>query len=121
MTFCTFETTNLIPAGTIVKKDGGSVLPNDNAVDSILVGVVTRSYSNDDSSQNFTEVHLGGGVTFAKLSSAWDGTFNRLIVNNDGVEASTSANEYHGYLIPELPSTPKVAGDIVAIYWRGAM
>jgi hypothetical protein len=121
MTFCTFQTNTLIAVGSIVKKDDASILPNDNQTGSILVGVVTRSYSNEDNTQHFAEVHLGGGVAFAKLSSAWDGTFSPLIVNNDGVEASTSANQYHGYLMPDLPPVAKQAGDLVPIYWRGAI
>lgn len=121
MTFCTFKTSTLIPVGSIVKKDNDSILLNDNQVDSILVGVVTKSYSNEDDTEHYAEVHIGGGVTFAKLSNAWDGTFNRLIVNNDGVEPSANASKYHGYLIPQLPPVAKGAGDIVAIYWRGAM
>lgn len=119
MTFCTFNTQTLIPAGTIVKKANSSVVANDGAADAVLVGVVIRSYSNEENTENFAEIHLGGGVTFAKLSSDWDGTFNLLSVNGDGVQSSTSG-EYHGYLIPELPPVSKNAGDIVPVYWRGA-
>lgn len=119
MTFCTFQTTTLIQKGTVVKKNNTSVTPNDNASNSVLVGIVIRSYSNEENTKYFAQVHLGGGLTYAKLGISWDGTFNAIRVNGDAIEPAVNG-DYHGYLIPELPPIAKVAGDLVPIYWRGA-
>jgi hypothetical protein len=118
--FCTFQTSTLIPSGTVVKKSGSSVVAHDNAAGAILVGVVIESYTNEDNQLMYAEVHMGGGYTEAKLSSNWDGTFSYLTINNDGVQPTTDSGNLHGYLMPEIIPVPKVTGDIVPIYWRGA-
>ena len=118
--FCTFQTSTLIPSGTVVKKSGSSVIAHDNAADSILVGVVIESYTDEETSLMYAQIHMGGGYTEAKLAGDWDGTFSYLTINNDGVQPTTNSNDLHGYLMPQIVPVPKVIGDIVPIYWRGA-
>ena len=119
--FCTFQTSTLIPVGTIVKKSGASVVANDNAVNSILAGVVVESYTNEDNTAFYASVHVGGGYAEAKLMSDWDGTFSYLTISADGVEPTVDSTALHGYLImPSVVPVPKLAGDLVPIYWRGA-
>lgn len=120
MTFCTFETTNLIQAGSIVKKNGASVTLYDNASDAVLVGVVTRSYSNEENTKYYAEVHIGGGYTQALLGADWNGTFSYLTILNNTVIPTNDTTNIHGYLINDITPLPRVVGDLVAIYWRGA-
>jgi hypothetical protein len=120
MTFCTYETTGLIEVGSIVKKNGSSVVLYDNASDAVLVGVVTRSYSNEESTQYYAEVHIGGGYTEAILGGSWDGTFNYLTILNNTVIPTNDTTNIHGYLINDIIPVPRTAGDLVPIYWRGA-
>jgi len=53
--------------------------------------------------------------------SDWDGYWTPITVFNDGIKPANSNDQYHGYLIPNLPVTPKNSGDLVYIYWRGVV
>jgi hypothetical protein len=120
MAFCTFKTENIIPEGTVVKKNGSFVLPNDNSSDSLIVGIVTRSYQ-DEEGNRYSEVHLGGGVVSSILKEDWDGIWNPLTIERNGIKPASTNDQYHGYLIPSLPTATKLSGEIVSIYWRGVV
>jgi hypothetical protein len=92
----------------------------DNALDAILVGIVTRSYSNEENTKYYAEVHIGGGYTQAILGSTWDGTFSYLTLLNNTVIPTNEITNIHGYLINDIIPEQKNAGDLVPIYWRGA-
>tara|TARA_B100000902_G_C27146123_1_gene831199 strand:+ start:460 stop:822 length:363 start_codon:yes stop_codon:yes gene_type:complete len=120
MAFCTFKTENIISEGIVVKKNGSFVLPNDNSSDSLIVGIVTRSYQ-DEEGNNYSEVHLGGGVVSSMLKEDWDGNWSPITVSEEGVKPASENEQYHGYLIPSLPITAKLSGEMVNIYWRGVV
>ena len=120
MAFCTFKTENIIPEGTVVKKNGSLVSTNDNSTDSLIVGIVIRSYQAEDGN-NYSEVHLGGGVITSILKEDWDGNWHPLTIENNGIKPANTNDQYHGYLIPDLPTTTKLSGESVNIYWRGVI
>jgi hypothetical protein len=121
MTFCTFQTNTQIPEGIVVKQHNNTIINNTNASEGLIVGIVIKSYQDDENINTFSEVHLGGGVIKAKLTSDWDGYWTPITVFNDGIKPANSNDQYHGYLIPNLPVTPKNSGDLVYIYWRGVV
>ena len=118
MAFCTFQTTTVIPVGSVVKANGSSIVLNDDAADSVLVGVVKATYDDEDGN-HYAQVHLGGGVVGATLSAAWDGLFCPITVDGSGIRPASTGDDRHGYLISQLPPVAKVSGDLAVIYWRG--
>ena len=109
---------DIIPVGTIVKKNGSFVLTNDNLSSNLIVGIVIRSYQDEDG-YKYSEVHLGGGVVQVILKNNWDGNWSPITVSEEGIKPASSSDKYHGYLIPSLPTIQKYPGDLVNIYWRG--
>jgi hypothetical protein len=118
MAFCTFQTSTAIAVGSVVKADGASVVLNDDTAEALLVGVVKATYQDEDQN-NYVQVHLGGGVVEATLSANWDGLFCPITVDGSGVRPAASGEDYHGYLISQLPPVAKTTGEQAVIYWRG--
>ena len=46
---------------------------------------------------------------------------NFLLVDGDKIKAAGGDDQFHGYLIPNLPPVPQTAGQLCAIYWRGVI
>ena len=119
MTFCTFETSALLEKGRIVQQDNSSVSYNDNTNQNKIVGIISDAYQDPETLKFYAKVHLGGGVTYAILDEDWPGLWSPLTVNNDKIKQAGNDDQFHGYLIPQLPPEAKSAGEVVAVYWRG--
>ena len=121
MTFCTFETSSLLEKGKVVQQTGSSVEYNTSTSQNRIVGIISDSYQDPDSLKYYAKVHLGGGVCYGIISSDWDGLWSPLTVDGDKIKAAGGDDQFHGYLIPQLPPVSALAGESVAIYWRGVI
>jgi len=121
MTFCTFETSSLLEVGKVVRQESDSIVYNDDTDLNKIVGIISDSYQDEDTSKFYAQVHMGGGVTYAVLSENWNGLWSPIAVHLNSIKPALSSESKHGYLIPSLPPVAKVAGESVAIYWRGVI
>lgn len=116
MIYFTISTNSPFPVGEAVQGSPNGGIESHTTGE--VLGVVLASVSvNDENTEYATKIYsAGGGGVPMILGSNWDGAPSRLRFVQGRVEPVLSGGD--GWLIPDYPPSPKIAGDTVkgAIY-----
>ena len=113
MIYFTLHTSDSFTVGEAVQKSSNSVVPH---TDGVVLGVVMLCTEVSEGLYETRIYSAGGGGTDMLLGAAWDGSAGRFRFENGRVVPVDVGGD--GWLLPELPQTPKEVGDMIkgAIY-----
>lgn len=113
MIFFTVETTTPFTVGEAVEKLNSTITTHSNGN---VLGVVMQSVEISEDLYQIKIYSAGGGGTDMILATSWDGSPTRFQFVNARVQPVETGG--HGWLLPELPQSPKDEGAFVkgAIY-----